>query len=357
MATASSTNQNATPPAGESASFKGVMPVVLFLTAIFLINFTSRQFLGPLLPVMEKELDFSHSQTGFILLLSGITAAISQVAASPLAARLGYHKVITISFFGSALANVSIGLSTNYWTLCAACALHVLLAGLYITSAISLITLLTERRHWGKAMGIHEFAPNLGLILAPFIAAWFLEFHGWRTGYFVLASVLGAAGLVFLIAGPGRGYRSDPPNFNQAGVILRRMTFWLLCAMTTAAICIEIGIYNLLPLFLVNERGYELTDANYLVGMSRLPALGMVLAAGWITDRLGQKRSLALFLGFTGLCLTYLGVADDSLLAPIIVMQASAAACIFPPYWPGSRPCRGQMKGCLPWGWSWAFRL
>ena len=79
------------------------------------------------------------------------------------------------------------------------------------------------------------------------------------------------------------------PNFGLVGSIIKKPTFWSLCALTTIACAIEIGIYNILPLFLVNEHGYELTSANYFMGLSRVPSLIMVLASGWITDRLGHE--------------------------------------------------------------------
>ncbi len=331
MATISSHNQSAGCAPIPAVSFKNALPMVLFMTGMFLANYISRQFVGPLLPAMETELGFNHAQAGLLMFFIGLAAFASQLGAGPLAARLDYHKVITISFFGNSLALAAAGLSHSFWTLTLACAFQVLLGGLYITSAIALITRITERRHWGKAMGIHEFAPNLGLMLAPFLAAWFLEIAGWRAGYFALSALMGLVAVIFFFKGPGRGQKAEMPNFSLVGVIVTKKTFWLLTAITMTAICIEIGIYNLLPLFLVNERGFELTSANYLVGMSRVPALVMVLLAGWIADRLGLKLSIGVFMGLTGICLTYLGIAPVSTISVVIILQASVGACIFPP--------------------------
>ena len=130
------------------------------MTAVFLANFISRQFLGPLLPAIEAELGFNHAQTGLLLFMAGIASFVSQLAAGPLAAWLDYHKVILISFFGNALGPGGHGYEHQLFHPCAGRLLQVILGGLYISCALSLITMITQRPHWGKAMGIHESRPT-----------------------------------------------------------------------------------------------------------------------------------------------------------------------------------------------------
>jgi NNP family nitrate/nitrite transporter-like MFS transporter len=68
------------------------------------------------------------------------------------------------------------------------------------------------------------------------------------------------------------------------------------------------GVYTMIPLYLVSEKGMERTWANTLLGLSRISALVMVLLSGWITDRLGAKQVLkAVFLA-NGLATAILGI-------------------------------------------------
>ena len=53
-------------------------------------------------------------------------------------------------------------------------------AGLYIPSAIATITSLIARPHWGKAIAVHELAPNLAFFAGPFVAELFLDWSTWR---------------------------------------------------------------------------------------------------------------------------------------------------------------------------------
>jgi NNP family nitrate/nitrite transporter-like MFS transporter len=91
-----------------------------------------------------------------------------------------------------------------------------------------------------------------------------------------------------------------------------------------------IGVYSMIPLYLVSERGMERTWVNTLLGLSRILTLGVTLLAGWVTDRLGPKQTLkAVFLS-TGLATILLGMASESWIIIIIFIQALLATSFFP---------------------------
>ena len=84
--------------------------------------------------------------------------------------------------------------------------------GLYVPSGISLITVLIRPRDWGKAMGIHELAPNLALILVPFLATAAVAGGSWRMGYIVPAAALGVLGAVYARFGVDSRRRPSYPD-------------------------------------------------------------------------------------------------------------------------------------------------
>ncbi len=91
-----------------------------------------------------------------------------------------------------------------------------------------------------------------------------------------------------------------------------------------------LGVYSMIPLYLVSERGMERTWVNTLLGLSRILMIGGGLFAGWVTDRLGLKQTLkAVFLS-TGLATIMLGMASESWILIIIFIQPLLATCFFP---------------------------
>jgi fucose permease len=54
---------------GESKDLLTILQPVFFLVGIFLLNFSARIILSPLLPTIEEELAISHGQAGFFFFL------------------------------------------------------------------------------------------------------------------------------------------------------------------------------------------------------------------------------------------------------------------------------------------------
>ncbi|MFO7785553.1 MAG: MFS transporter [Thermodesulfobacteriota bacterium] len=304
---------------------------VFFLTLIFFLHFMARQLVGPMLPAMEQDLDISHSVGGLFILFMGMGFFLSQLGASFLTARFGYKSCIVFSLWGAAGAMSAVGLMGSLWALFLGFFLLGVTGGLYVPSGIALISVLIRSQDWGKAMGIHELAPNFALILAPFFATAILAVGSWRWGYLVMAGFLAIMGTVYARWGADVQTRGSLPGIHRIKEIAGNPAFWGLAGLISLAVGVETGVYAVLPLFLVNERGFDLTAANRLLGLSRIPGLGIVLLSGWITDRLSPRATLRLVLFLTGATVILLGLGPRSITAVTIFAQAAVAACLFPP--------------------------
>jgi NNP family nitrate/nitrite transporter-like MFS transporter len=304
---------------------------VLLLTFIFFIHFVVRQIAGPLLPAMEAELGLSHTQSGLFILFTGTGFFLSQIGAAYLIGKWGYRRCILVSLLGTAAAAALVGLLGSVWALYLGFLGLGLTGGLYVPSGIALITVLIRPPDWGKAMGLHEVAPNLALILVPFLATVAVAAGSWRLGYLGLATALALFGVVYAFIGVDSDRRPSPPDLYRLREIATNPSFWYLGLLLSLAVGVETGVYAMVPLFLVNERAFDLADANQLLGLSRIPGLVIVLLAGWISDRLSPSITVSMALGLTGAAVITLGIGPDALLAPAVFLQAAASACLFPP--------------------------
>jgi len=304
---------------------------VLFLTLIFFIHFIARQLAGPMLPAMQKELAISHSVAGLFILFMGTGFFLSQLAAAFLTARFGYKLCIVLSLLGAAGAMSMVGLMGSLWALFLGFFLLGITSGLYVPSGIALISVLVRSQDWGKAMGIHELAPNFALILAPFFATAILAVDSWRSGYLALAGFLAAMGAAYARWGADVHTRGSVPDIQKIKEVAGNPAFWGLAGLVSLAVGLETGVYAVLPLFLVNERGFELITANRLLGFSRIPGLGIVLLSGWITDRLSPGTTLRLALFFTGVTVILLGLGPRDISVFTLFAQGAITPCLFPP--------------------------
>ena len=313
-----------------AASFWPQVAPVFFLVAIFLLNFISRVIFSPLLPTIEKELAIGHGQAGFFFFLISAGYLSGLLGSGFLSSRTTHRLTILVSGTGVGAALLLLSAASSLGSMRAGLYALGLAAGLYMPSAIATITALVDQRHWGKAIAIHELAPNLAFFTGPFVAELFLHRSTWRAAL----AVLGFASVVITIAyyryGQGGRFAGESPASNAFGVLVRTPAFWIMLILFGMGVSSTVGIYAMLPLYLVSERQVEATWANTVTALSRSygPILGVL--GGWVSDRLGPKRTMVVSLIVTGMLTLLLGLVADSWVSAAVIIQPALAVWFFP---------------------------
>jgi len=314
----------------DARSFQAQLSPVFFLTGIFLLNFVSRIILSPLLPTIEKELGISHSQAGFFFFLSSGGYLVGLLSSGIFTSRSTHRLTIVVSIAGIGVAMLVIAAATNLVIMGCGLIGVGFAAGLYLPSAIATITSLVDRQHWGKAIAVHELAPNLAFFVSPFIAELFLKWTSWRTALGVLGALSILASMSFGQFGRGGEFPGESPVSSAFGTLVRTPAFWLMVILFGLGVSSTIGVYAMLPLYLVAERRMEPTWANTIVALSRSPGPIFGLLGGWVSDKLGAKQTIIVSLGFTGLVTLLVGLTADRWLSPVILFQPLLAVWFFP---------------------------
>ncbi len=286
--------------------------------------------LAPLLGAVERDLHISHSEAGSFFFFLSAGYFLSLVLSGLVSKRLAHRGtvILSASLVGAALLGVA--LSRDIGEMRGAMFLLGAAAGLYLPSGISTVTGLVRRRDWGKALGIHELAPNLAFLSAPLIAQAILSTCSWR----VAPALLGGLSLVLAVAFKrfGKGGRSagTAPGKDAVVALVKTPRFWLMAGVFSVGITGTLGVYTMLPLYLSTEAGLTEAGANTLVGLSRSLSLGMALVAGYGADRLGARRTMGVVFAVNGAATILLGVASGVLLKVMVFLQPAVAVCFFP---------------------------
>lgn len=303
---------------------------LLLLAAIFYLNFFSRVVFSPLLPSIEAGLNLSHSKAGTIFLFISSGYFIALLGSGFLSSKLGHKSTIVLSLLLIGISLFLIGILHQFAHLQPAFFLLGLGAGLYLPSAIATISELFLNIHWGKAFAIHELAPNLAFLTAPLFSSFLLAYVSWSQIILLLALTVLITAIVFSMLKTGQSVYGETPNISTCLVILKQRDFQVLTLLFSLGISSTLGIYNILPLFLVNTHGLPLDNANFLVGSSRVLTLVTALFGGWLADRIGRRRTITLVLFLTGITTSMVGITNDLLLTLFIFLQALLAVCFFP---------------------------
>jgi NNP family nitrate/nitrite transporter-like MFS transporter len=316
--------------ASEGAIFRSQLAPVFLFAGIFLINFTSRIILSPLLPTIEKELAISHGQAGFFFFLTSGGYLSGLLSSGLLASQATHRLAIILSSAGVGGAMLTVAVAADLALMRGALFGVGFAAGLYMPSAIATITALVDREHWGKAIAVHELAPNLAFFISPFIAELFLRWATWRAALGVLGCLSIFASLCFARFGRGGDFPGESPFSSAFDTLVRRPAFWLMIVLFGLGVSSTVGVYAMLPLYLVTDRGFEASWANTIVALSRSHGPFLGLLGGWASDRLGAGRTIIISLSFTGVATLLLGLLSGSWLSMAVFFQPLLAVWFFP---------------------------
>jgi NNP family nitrate/nitrite transporter-like MFS transporter len=187
-----------------------------------------------------------------------------------------------------------------------------------------------EDRDEGKALAAHEIGPNLGFILAPIGAVIALRFVDWQKVLFAVACIGATVGVLFALFARGGRFRGKPPHLANARLILSRPSFWIMSALFALGAGAAVGVFSMTPTYLVTERGMNPDLVNTLVGLSRVSSLVMIFVAGFLVDRFGAPRVIAVVMLSAGLATAAMSLAYRPLLIAAVFLQPILIACFFP---------------------------
>jgi MFS family permease len=308
------------------------MNIILLLICWFLwfLVFASRAILAPLLPVIETEFQTSHAVAGSLLLFltSGMTVSYLFVS-NWLNLRLGYKRAILLSLLFMVLFIFLMGYIRSYGELAALCFIVGLGSGVYIPAVYPILTTVFAQRHWGKVISFHETGAAVASPLIPLLTTFSLGRIAWRALFFILSLAL-----LFVTALFWRFSPNPIPEKKSSfpwRSLLTKPVFWVVLAVFTLGATAMNGLYNITPLFLIHERGFDLETANRILGYTRAGGFIAILLAGLIIDRLGAKPVMLGTLLIAGLSTIALAeVRGFGWIVAVMLLQASIGVVIFP---------------------------
>ena len=324
--------QSAHPEDRRRGALRGIPAALLaFLAVLFFLNIASRLCVGPLLPVIEREFGLRHAGAGSLYFFLTVGSCVGLYLSGHVAWWLSHRATIGASGITLGAALLAIACTPSLFWIRAELVLLGVGAGLYLPSGVAVLTENTQEGSWGTALAIHELGPNLGYICAPLLAELLLGFFTWR-------GVLGALGVpavllsgVFLLSRLGGSSRVQRPSGAAIALLARHRSFWGVASLFAVSIGLGLGLYSMMPLFLVTDVGMERVHANLITGLSRISGLFSVFLAGALADRIGRPRTVILALTAAATGAVVLGVVRGPWITPpLIFLQAAFAASFYP---------------------------
>lgn len=306
-----------------------LLPLFIFWCLWFL-NFSTRAIFSPFLPLIEDSLSISHGAAGALFTFLSIGYCLTLLIAGRFASIWGYKRTVFFGFIGTGLVLIGFQCAESYTATQILFFLLGLVTGSYLPSILPIITETYDYRHWGKAIGFHDSAASFSIFFIPLLVASGLYYLSWKN----ILLILGIVSLLLPIYFWKISVEPKQEMSESKGsvfLIFKRKTVWIIGFLWIFAAGSCLGLYSLLPLFLVKERGINFHFANNLFGISRVGGVLISVFIGFLIDRYGYRKMLVLGMTMTGISTIGLSLASTlPTIVTALILQATLSIAFFP---------------------------
>ncbi len=294
--------------------------VVAMLWLICMFNYSDRQAIASVFPLLQSEFSLTAVQLGWMV----SSFMWVYAGAGWLAGMTGdrYHRksVIIGGLIFWSIITYLIGVSTAYWHLVVLRALQGLGEAFYFPAAMSLLSDYHGKDTRSRAMGIHQSAVYTGTVIGGSLTGWLAQSYGWRFSFYLFggAGILLGLFLLFTLKEPRRGQSEENGVAKEVPALSFREIFRNILViyripMVRVLTLVFIGANFVAAIFLTWLPKYLFDQFHMTLAMSGFSAtaylqagsiagvlLGGVIADRWARRRFGGRalsQSVGLFLG------------------------------------------------------------
>lgn len=302
--------------------------------------------LGLFVIPFTNEFGWDRAEISFCLTLLIAATAICLPFIGRLVDRFGSRIVLMPSLIVMALCLAAIPfLVSELWHLMIIfLAIGTLAAG---TNSVPYMPVLSAwfLKKRGLAIGLAISGIGLGYFYVPLLLHYFIDNHGWRSGWYALSSVVVLVAIplafVFLRESPasmglqpdGETAETEPPRATRKDVgfttreVLRHREFWLLSAIFVVLSFVLNGMLSAVVPMLV-DRGMETSQAAAVAATEGLTVFISRILIGYLIDRIfAPYVAMAFFtLSAIGIGIFALGAVDGLAFVGAILVGLSLGA-------------------------------
>lgn len=275
--------------------------------------------------LLKKDFDVGYLGLGVIGNVMSFAYGLGALPSGMIFNRIGAKKLYIVGFLGSTVACFIAAISPNLVILTIGLALLGALGSLYHPLANALITAKVEA--YGKGLGIHGAAGNIGLASAPFVAGLIGSYWGWRYSYMflVLPGITLSVWALFVdmsMEKEKRGSNDTPgtsPSFSvQADhgfLVYFSLPLILLYLVNTLQSFSFHGVTTFLPTYMAKYTSFQIFSwdsvaiGGTLSGLALFTGVFGQYAGGVLADKPNLKRNLVFMAVFSFpfiLCMAFL---------------------------------------------------
>ncbi len=305
--------------AGTSFWQSGHRPTLLAAFVYFDVAFMVWVLLGPLAPIIAKDLGLSPAQKGLMVAVPTLAGAVLRLVNGLLVDRIGPKLTGSI---GQLI--VIAGLAVAWWfgvdSYKGTLAVGVVLgfAGASFAVALPLASRWYPPEHQGKAMGIAGMG-NSGTVFAALFAPLLAKAFGWNNVLGLALIPLVAAFLFYLVAAKDSPDQPAPKSIAAYGEVLKDKDAWWFMLFYSVSFGGFVGLSSSLAIWFTDSFALTPVIAGYCTAACVFTGSLVRPFGGALADRIGGIRTLSYVYALAAILLAAISFGPATLPLALIL--------------------------------------
>ncbi|MBW8752842.1 MAG: NarK/NasA family nitrate transporter [Sphingomonadales bacterium] len=299
--------------AGKSFWKAGNKPTLFAAFLYFDVSFMVWVMLGPLAPIISKDLGLDPAQKGLMVAIPTLAGAVLRIVNGLSVDRLGPKLVGAINqlivIVGLAAA-WHFGVSSYEGTLAVGTLLG--FAGASFAVALPLASRWYPPEHQGKAMGIAGMG-NSGTVLASLFAPLLAKMFGWNNVFGLALIPLVAVFVYYLFAAKDSPDQPAPKSLAAYAEVLKEKDAWWFMLFYFVTFGGFVGLSTSLPTYYADTFALTPVIAGYCTAAAVFMGSLLRPIGGALADRFGGIRTLTLVYSLAAMVLVGIALSSASL--------------------------------------------
>ncbi len=300
----------------------GHRPTLFAAFVYFDIAFMCWVMLGPLAPIISKQLALDPAQKGFMVAVPTLAGAVLRLVNGLLVDRIGPKRTGTISqiiVIAGLFCAWWFGVSTYQGTLLVGLVLG--FAGASFAVALPLASRWYPPEHQGKAMGIAGMG-NSGTVFAALFAALLAKAYGWNNVFGLALIPLIAAFAFYLFAAKDSPAQPAPMKLSAYAGVLKDQDAWWFMLFYFVTFGGFVGLSSSLPTFYADTFKVTPVIAGYCTAAAVFMGSMLRPMGGALADRFGGIKTLSAVYMAAAVLLAVIAAGPFSLTVTVLLFVA-----------------------------------
>lgn len=308
---------------GKSFWKAGHPPTLIAAFLYFDVSFMVWVLLGPLAPIISKDLLLDPAQKGMMVAIPTLAGAVLRIVNGLLSDRIG-QKVTAIGNQLIVMAGLAFAWHFGIHSYEGTLALGLILgfAGASFAIALPMAGRWYSGEHQGKAMGIAGMG-NSGTVFASLFAALLAKAYGWTNVFGFALIPLALVFIYFVIAAKDSPDQPAPMPLSAYGKVLGEQDAWWFMLFYFVTFGGFVGLSTSLPTYWVDTFKVSPVIAGYCTAACVFAGSMLRPIGGALADRFGGIRTLIFVYILAAVVLALVAIGPATLPVAVVLFIAA----------------------------------